>query len=1434
MLSLITKTFFAVLLFVQVAVGITWDGGGATNNWSEPANWSGDVVPVASDDVVFDGTSTKDCLVNVNISLNTINLNAGYTGTVSMGSGFTANITNSSSLNSGTFTANDGSVSFGGLFTLGGGNFNAGSGILTFLLFTQNSGNFNGTSGDVNVNSTFTINGGSFTTPSGLLSLAGNLTIGGAGTFNHNNGTLSAIGIFNVTYTVPSGTIFNNFTINKVNDTGISLNSTIRVIGTLTLTDGLLHTGTVKAENSVTISPTFGAQTGSQGGGFGTLLIQDGSGLRTLTFPVGARFPNVQLNDANATINTSGIGSIITQDFKLDAGSVELGSNTLSFGNLQGGGGPAFAQNGGSISVQTGGFTNNVGNLGATVLNAGIFDGGSGTVSFEGGVFLNGGIFNTSSGDTFFKRFLTVLSSATFNHNGGTVTLAFNGLPTVSLTLPAGGTNFNNLIFNVGVLLTGGNAIVNGDFTQMSGESTVGQIEVKGNMLMQNAALGGSTNILFTGTGAQTYTNNSSNNFSGIWTINKTSGVLTLASNLILGTTQAFNITSGEFSQGGAFDLTAGSVIVGAGGFWRNNGTGDITLGGNVTNAGEIDIDGTTVSCNEADSVLIRSSVNGIQRNWTGAGSFFVQDADVRDQAGSAVITSFAGLDSGNNGANWTFNSACSPFVWDGGGATNNWTEALNWRRNLLPQSSTVVVFDGTSVKNAVVDTDITVEGIQINSGYTGVISWSNNANNLTVGNSGFTQNGGSVQSGRLTVNGDLTISNSIFQVIFASSLDINGNLSVTNSNFAFAPNAITTLSGNFALISPIVFNSGGGLHLDSNTSATLNLPTNTEFNGLTINKSSNAVVDISPASNLIVNQQLNLMDGFLNGFGVELRGSISVGSGFDGGNGSIIIQNTIGIQNGTISDGAVLPDFVTLNSSTYTLSLANSNGTVNFQNFTLQNGTVDAASALGSTVIFDGVFTQIGGTFQYGQANQNLVFNGNFSLSGGHFRPLLATVDMNADVNLTGGMFTSTSGTLSIGSNFTRSPNNTFNHNSGTVVFDESVNSNIILPDAPNTTVFNNVRFDTPNSKTIDSSVSTFNAFTVNGLLEFNNGFIGSSPSSSIIEARGDVTIGSGLDNGFATTIKFGGSGVQTFTYSGGLESFNWTVDKSGGTVNLASDLDISDTGTTQELNLVNGTFTTGNNKVIVGAEDNVSRTNGFVIGNLQRNFNTNSTKDFDIGTANGYSPVNVNATSVNGNSSLTISATQTNRAGMDASESVQRFWTLTETGDLTVDLTFNYLETDVNGTEANYKLFKWNGSSSLLIAGSLNTITNTLTAIGISDFSDWAIGNLMPTAAAVEISGRVLMSGGRGIPNAILLLNGGSLTQPIYARTNPFGYYRFKDIQVGDYVISVSAKGQTFNPPNIFISADQNIENMDFLALPREANLIINSPFKFEIFKE
>ncbi len=65
----------------QAAI-VTWDGGGADNNWNTVANWVGDVAPGTADVATFDATSVKNATVNANISVAGINLAGTYTGTI--------------------------------------------------------------------------------------------------------------------------------------------------------------------------------------------------------------------------------------------------------------------------------------------------------------------------------------------------------------------------------------------------------------------------------------------------------------------------------------------------------------------------------------------------------------------------------------------------------------------------------------------------------------------------------------------------------------------------------------------------------------------------------------------------------------------------------------------------------------------------------------------------------------------------------------------------------------------------------------------------------------------------------------------------------------------------------------------------------------------------------------------------------------------------------------------------------------------------------------------------------------------------------------------------------------------------------------------------------------------------------------------------------
>jgi len=87
-----------------------------------------------------------------------------------------------------------------------------------------------------------------------------------------------------------------------------------------------------------------------------------------------------------------------------------------------------------------------------------------------------------------------------------------------------------------------------------------------------------------------------------------------------------------------------------------------------------------------------------------------------------------------------------------------------------------------------------------------------------------------------------------------------------------------------------------------------------------------------------------------------------------------------------------------------------------------------------------------------------------------------------------------------------------------------------------------------------------------------------------------------------------------------------------------------------------------------------------------------------------------------------------------------------------------------------------------------------------------------LAPTAAASQISGRVLRTDGRGVSKARLTITdqNGEVRS---ALTNPFGYYRFDDIAAGEiYVISVSHKQYRFDSK--VINASENLSDVDFIA--------------------
>jgi len=224
------------------------------------------------------------------------------------------------------------------------------------------------------------------------------------------------------------------------------------------------------------------------------------------------------------------------------------------------------------------------------------------------------------------------------------------------------------------------------------------------------------------------------------------------------------------------------------------------------------------------------------------------------------------------------------------------------------------------------------------------------------------------------------------------------------------------------------------------------------------------------------------------------------------------------------------------------------------------------------------------------------------------------------------------------------------------------------------------------------------------------------------------------------------------------------------------------------------------------------------YIVGSVRRDFCSASGASFTfpIGDPNNYSPLNV--TSVNGTGSLTAMVSDTFMPGLSATTStLSRYWSLVGSG-VSANLTFNYTNADVSGTESGYFVFRRPLSNDALVSrhslSSVNVASNTVTAYNVSSFSDWGVSSqpLAPTAASVSIEGRVI-DGAFGIRNAVVTLTdqtGNTRT----ARTNAFGYYRFDDIESGQTVIlSVASKQYSFATQ--VISVTDNIAEADFVAL-------------------
>ena len=216
----------------------TWTNGNGTNLWSDAGNWSGGVVPTGiANRALFNGTSTANCTIDVNVSCDGIEMTSAYTGTITQSGSVTISLDNSDFIQAGgTFNAGSGSFSTvnAGTFTVSGGAFNAGSGNISLTgTLTVSGGTFTGGTGTISSNSALSISSGTFTCGSENCTFSGFTQTGGsftstpktfrnngnfvrntAGTFAHNSGPWLQANTANVAPNFSQPTTFYRFIYN--------------------------------------------------------------------------------------------------------------------------------------------------------------------------------------------------------------------------------------------------------------------------------------------------------------------------------------------------------------------------------------------------------------------------------------------------------------------------------------------------------------------------------------------------------------------------------------------------------------------------------------------------------------------------------------------------------------------------------------------------------------------------------------------------------------------------------------------------------------------------------------------------------------------------------------------------------------------------------------------------------------------------------------------------------------------------------------------------------------------------------------------------------------------------------------------------------------------------------------------------------------------
>lgn len=232
----------------------------------------------------------------------------------------------------------------------------------------------------------------------------------------------------------------------------------------------------------------------------------------------------------------------------------------------------------------------------------------------------------------------------------------------------------------------------------------------------------------------------------------------------------------------------------------------------------------------------------------------------------------------------------------------------------------------------------------------------------------------------------------------------------------------------------------------------------------------------------------------------------------------------------------------------------------------------------------------------------------------------------------------------------------------------------------------------------------------------------LGTSLSGVTADIDGDPRPAGSPDIGADEVVQAVAGSIPAGTFYNVLGAGGDTL---GGNVTVTNELTLTGAAGTGA-----STLTIGCNAVVTGAG-----ATSYVVGNLKKSYCATGAKTFEVGTANGYSPVDASVTAGTFPADLTVTAVHGPQPfAYPASAVLQRYWTLAGAG-LTADLTFHYLDADVpvTATEANFVIYKFNGAVYATPGGTVTPASNTANITGVSSFSDWTLAE--PGTTPVEL---------------------------------------------------------------------------------------------------